>query len=233
MSRSSARRSAVAIAKIVAVAVLVCHVTLTAAYCLPYNPMSATLSPILQPTIGRFFMQNWRLFAPDPVSSNYDVLVHCLDGDQAARALRGELPTGDWQNLSQPMWTAFHRNRFGAYDRLSRPLNNAVRQYLFGPADLSTMWKSCTRGADVDCELSKQAYELAQKDAAPMLQRVGSSYCRARTDADSFTAVALRVRETKPTPWSQRYESRPRTVEEYAVGVFPIDPHQIPGEVYR
>ncbi len=227
------RRLVIPTIKAASVACLVCHVALTTAFCLPFSPITIALQPILAPTIGRFFPQNWRLFAPEPVSNSYHLLVRCLDVPGAVRARAGSLPDGGWHDISEPMWDAFHRNRFGAYDRLSRPINNAIHQYLFGPPDVSILAKSCGKGSDLDCDMVTKAVEDARTHAAPILQRAATAFCYEQAGRVAFIAVGLRVLEQKAIPWSQRDSSIERSSREYDLGVFPLDPRQVTGGIYR
>lgn len=69
------------------------HFGLTAAYNVPLNPLKIQLQQLLQATVGTFFPQNWNLFAPNPVDSDYALLARPLTpGEQETFLRTGSLP---------------------------------------------------------------------------------------------------------------------------------------------
>ncbi len=202
---------------------LVTHFALTAAYVMPLNPLKVALRPLLQATIGTFFQQNWSLFAPNPVSSNKSLLARCLAGREAEDLATAGLPADGWYDLSGPLWARFQRNRFSAYDRLSRPQSNAIRQYQSGSVRLLPWWQACEKGDSDSCAFLNEQLQLGRSRARRLLARIGSAFCKDVAESgDRFTHVALRIRETNSVPWSERYTGEPEKVD-IEVGVFPVD----------
>ena len=202
---------------------LAAHFALTFLYVMPVNPVSLETQSVVDATIGRFFSQNWRLFAPNPLSSDQIVLARCLDDNEAKAALAGKLPTDGWFDLSTPVWDRFHAHRFSAYDRLSRPATNAARQFITGGTYLAPWFESCQHGNQEACDVVKKQVELSRGPAALVLQRVGSSFCREAQPGQSTTYVAMRLRQEAATPWSKRNDpSLKPAVSDDELGVYPI-----------
>jgi hypothetical protein len=63
------------VVRVAALIWLVTHFALTVTYVMPVNPIKLGLQPFLNATIGTYFPQNWSLFAPDPLTSDYAFLA--------------------------------------------------------------------------------------------------------------------------------------------------------------
>lgn len=213
--------------------VLAVHVGLTAAYNMPFNPLKIQLQPVLARTVGTFFPQNWNLFAPSPVNSDYALLARPLTSLEYETFVRtGSLPSIDWFDLSTPLWSSFQENRLSAYDRIARPQTNALRVYLIGSFDLVPFHDACVKGDESACVFVAEQTAALREFRSVFLARVASSFCNARgpSCADA-TYVALRGRITRAVPWSQRYTGAP-TVVDAEVGVFEIDRRVVPFGVF-
>lgn len=130
MYRKAIRIWVVNALRVMTVLWLVAHFTLTAIYVLPTNPAQDTLKPLLDAMIGKYFNQGWALFAPNPISANYELFVRPLSNSEFRIAQTKGLPNDGWYDLSSPMWTKFQSNRFSAYNLIFRPSSEALLNYL-------------------------------------------------------------------------------------------------------
>lgn len=204
---------------------LVAHFTLTLLYVMPANPMRMNLEGLLNLTIGTFFGQNWNLFAPDPLATDYALLVRCVDGGERGALTEENLPSEGWHDLSSPMWKRFRVNRFSAYDRLSRTQLQAIRQFVSGGPGTSDWRRACQRGDEGACEVLERLMELARADAELYLRRIGSAFCFATArQPREISHVGLRIRQREPVPWSKRHEIEELEAEDFSVGVYEVDP---------
>lgn len=206
-------------------------------YNMPYNPLSASLKPLTRATIGTYASQNWRLFAPNPTTSDVALVVGCVDAQTTEElSLKAELGEpvayeGPWSDITLPLWKHHQHNRFSAYDRLSRPATNAARDYLQPPADLIPFGKSCEKGDERSCRHFERGIELSRLAAAGRLRRIASAYCR--SVEPEAAAVAIRIRQTSAIPWSERNDpDAEREIQDGDVGVFPIDSTVMPAPMY-
>src|SRR5690349_5379464 len=72
------------------------HFSLTLVYVLPFNPVKDTLQPLLDETIGTYFPQNWNLFAPDPISSDFSLVIRPLSKSEYKIVQAKGLPSDGW-----------------------------------------------------------------------------------------------------------------------------------------
>jgi hypothetical protein len=204
---------------------LVGHFALTAAYVAPLNPVTLALQPLLQATIGTYFEQNWGMFAPNPRSGEAVLLARPLRQDEVAALLERGLPSDGWYDLSTPLWDAFHQNPFTAYDRLTRPQSRAMLAYLNGGPELALWREACQRGDTAACGYYEQRLAQARGQAATLLEKVGAAFLRdIGPVGPAVTHIALRARELRAVPWSERY-SAARETQDIELGVYPVDPH--------
>lgn len=201
---------------------LTCHFVLTIIYVFPLNPVKMATQPILDATIGQFFAQNWSLFAPNPVTTTQSLLARCLTEDETPRGPSDPLPTDQWRDISSPLFNAAQVHRLSAYERVVRPQQNALRQYLTGGWDLQVYQDSCKKGEKRACEFFEAILKVRRVEASSTLQKIGSAFCRESLPRQQPYGVALRLRERSSVPWSERDRSI-ATTKDYDLGVFPID----------
>jgi len=219
--RSSTKSRLGNVVRVAALSWLVVHFALTIAYVMPFNPAQAEVQPLLSATIGSFFSQNWRLFAPDPVSGDMALLARCMTPTEMGSASPGKLPSEGWHDLSTPLWLRFQQHRFSAYDRLARPNTNTVRALLFGVPELA---QACKKGSKEACTAYDENLASVRTATLPRLAKIGSAFCKdLDPGASRFSHVALRLRETDGLPWSRRYEGRP-AARDVELGIASIDP---------
>lgn len=200
------------------------HFALTLLWVMPVNPVKLATLPLLNAYIGTYFPQNWSLFAPNPLDSDHALLARCIHEDEHDLIARSGLPSDNWHDLSTPFWARFQENRFSAYDRLVRPQSSAIRTYANGSIPLVDWWTACDKGLEEACDVYDERLERARDEAGKLFTKVGSAFCAdTATGGSPVTHVALRLRQSFAVPWSRRYEDESR-VEDYELGVYPIDP---------
>jgi hypothetical protein len=200
----------------------VVHFALTLVYVSPLNPLKMLLRPLVYTTIGVYFPQNWNFFAPSPLSVNYTLLVRPLQAQDLASASGGRLPADGWYDITAPLWSAFQKNRFSAYDRLARAQSAGIRTYLGSSPELDSWVDACKNGDGDACTFTQRQSQISRAGAASLLSKVASAFCNERFLNQNVTSVALRIRRETPPSWSQRYTGKP-IAEDINVGIFPID----------
>lgn len=199
-----------------ALAAVALHLGLTALYVTPDNPVRAQAGPLLGATIGRFFSQDWRLFAPTPADTHTAVLVAC----EAAALQSAGSPPAVWADLTTPLVRAHQRSRLSAYERLNRAQQTAARIAASLPTDLIPWRKACEHGDEVSCEWVNAETRRHQEAARQYLARTAASYCRAV--APDASTVAVRLRRFGPVAWSKRGTGPRPEPTDHDLGVFPI-----------
>ncbi|PEQ01700.1 DUF5819 family protein [Bacillus toyonensis] len=82
------------------------HFTFTLLYNFPLNPISNKYNDSIQHYMNPLFKQNWKLFAPNPVSTNNILYIRGEYTDK-----NEELKKTEWVDASTPFNTIIHNNR--------------------------------------------------------------------------------------------------------------------------
>ena len=87
--------------------ILLFHYSILFVYCMPTNPIQYTFQPQINTYTDTFFSQDWRLFAPNPATTN------TILSARATSAPEGQ--TGqytEWVDLMTPLISVVQANRF-------------------------------------------------------------------------------------------------------------------------
>lgn len=212
---------------------LVTHFALTVIYVMPLNPMNATMQPLLDATIGTYYSQNWRLFSPEPLARNYSLLIRPLSFEQVTAASKNGLPSDGWFNVTTPFWERFQRNRFSAYDRLTRPQVNAMINWLTGGSDLEEWQQSCQMGEKDACAYFEEQLRSVRVQEGAVLLKAASVFCKDVAEpCRGATHVALRAHEELGVAWSSRHSATRSVTHDVDLGVYAIDVNVASAGIY-
>lgn len=183
--------------RILTVLWLVVQFTLTLIYVLPTTPIQSTLEPFLDATIGKYFYQGWDFFAPDPIDTDYALLVRPLTNKEVKIALQKKgLPNDGWYDLSSPVWTKLQSNHFAAYVRFADGITNPTSSY------------------DGDDNSDKGSLKLLIKFASAFCKDIGKS---------NANYVALVIRERQSVSWPDGEAPKPPVIKTRLLGTYQID----------
>lgn len=176
-------------------AVLSVHFAITLVYLMPLNPITLHIAPLVERYMAPWFVQNWRLFAPNPINETRMLLVACrvqqADGTTVETA---------WVDVSTPLWDAQARQRFSVAAWLDRSQAHAVELYFDRNEVLIALERQRTpedsavnRLADTIRTAEGARHTLATR----VLARLGSVYCdrwygTGRTVATRVSLAVLR-----------------------------------------
>lgn len=211
----------VKIVKGLTLAWFVVHFLLTVLYVSPLNPLKLGLYPLLEATIGTYFIQNWNLFAPNPVQDDMILLVQPRNMEDSV------LMTNEWYNLSSPFWAHFQKNRFSAYDRLARSQSSAIRNTLTGDINLIPIYDACQNGDSTSCQVYDSLLAERREIEVDRLVKIASAFCNDIEALDEYSYVAIRIRVKSFPAWSERYEDEV-AINDYDIGTYPIDKSIVP-----
>lgn len=191
-----------------ALGVLAVHFVLTLIYVSPPNPIK-TLTNLPQKYVGRFFYQDWGLFAPNPISMDIRVLVSCLaDGYDPTPPLdinRGFL----------------ERRYLNGYDRVNRVAANYAYSRITLYRSQMPYTKLCTQTPDhPDCNVFRFTDEERKNAAEEGLRRVASAFCADISKAKSikYEKAHLWIILSEVPRWSKRHtEGRKESVLDLGV----------------
>ncbi len=206
------------VGKTLLLAAFAVHFFFTALYVAPANPLHAELWYVLNKVYVRFFPQNWNLFAPVPIMSDYSLLARCESDETGEHSAK---PT-EWTDLTGPL-TAHHQvHRLSAYDRLARIQMTTMRRFIAGGGpELEYMNAACTSKEGASCQQLLRHRELVRAEASKKLARIASAVCLANPATAGASNVRLRVRARAAVPWIDRETALPASID-VDVGHLPV-----------
>lgn len=104
--RPTARRSALTATAAVLVALMGFHFAMTALHAGPTSVLSVRAASLTAEYISPFFVQNWHLFAPNPINVDRGLLVRARVRDEA-----GTVTTTPYYDMTTPAMHHVHTNR--------------------------------------------------------------------------------------------------------------------------
>ncbi|MDR7417632.1 MAG: DUF5819 family protein [Armatimonadota bacterium] len=165
-------------------------------YLTPPNPLKAAWLPLIVGLAHPLFAQNWHLFAPDPIRTNYVLLARC-------RTRAGITP---WVDVTQSMLGRHHRARTSPMSRLLRVHLNAMRLAIGVSHD---EWRQYACKRDIRsaaCRGKTETGSRRREIGTYLLQRTASTVCDQRVGLGTAEAVQTRILVHTPPPWSRRSE---------------------------
>ncbi|WP_121641151.1 DUF5819 family protein [Virgibacillus sp. Bac330] len=189
------------------------HFMFTAIYLAPFNPVKAKYGFIVNAYMEPLFSQNWKLFAPNPASSNNQFLVR-------AQFSNGE--TTEWTNLTSFMIEKNYKNRFTPYNRLVRIQRGAFMS-LYQKDDVTRKLSQEVEERDLNKEeydyiLDNEMTKEQEENGINILNRYAQSYVSSLYPEKDITRTQIVIRETKATPFSEQdnpnFENE-RTIHEF------------------
>lgn len=201
----------------------------------PQNPVKEIWWDTLQSIIGKRFAQNWSLFAPNPISSDYIMLVKPVDKQNLKNFVfeKSQYEKG-WIDISSPLWEAFHRDRFSSYDRISRAISGPLRTYLHGPSDLLTYYTKQTGNDKEATRIIRNRISESRINSQKSMQKIGSiALTNIYGDGEiGFTHFAVAIRSSLPNKWESRFKES-KQYQDTFVGIFLIDKFAATTDIYR
>lgn len=170
------------------------YVINTLLYLTPPNPIKARFFPTIVRLIHPLFVQNWHLFAPDPVRVNQVLTVRC----------RLEHGVTAWHDVTQPMLERHHRDRTSPMSRLLRIHQNAIRYYTGWMPD---EWRAlvCKRDPRASvCRRDHPDFARQREVGFYLLRRVAAAACDQVAGPGRTRAVQIGLLTHYPPPWSGR-----------------------------
>ncbi|SDC07701.1 DUF5819 family protein [Shouchella lonarensis] len=168
----------------------------------PLNPVKAKYSQHVFQYMDPLFMQNWRLFAPNPATNNNDFYVRAKlkDGD--------EVQVTDWIDLTSHMIERNQANRFTPYNRIVRIQRGAVT--MMGEDDdlLVTLHRKSDQNEEAkqtlnDLENEERMTER-QAFADKLLTRYAQAYLRSLYPEKELVETQIMLLDTKAVPFSKK-----------------------------
>ena len=179
---------------VMAVAFLV-YVGSAVLYLAPPNPLSLQSLPAIRAILHPFFSQNWHLFAPNPIRSNFVLTVRCRVNGQ----------TSPWHDPFTPLQAQHHRHRFSPMGKVTRvPFNSMLIFLRRSPDEWRPLLCRHVRDHPV-CRGEDPASKKQRERGLFLLQRISSAACDELVGPRRSSHVQARILIHEPPPWSQRH----------------------------
>lgn len=189
---------------LVLAATLVVHFVATAISVFPPNPASAALTPAVHGYLSPYFVQSWRLFAPDPGGPSFVLLVQCRDTDGI---------TSPWIDVTTPLYDSTRANRLHPAQALHR-MNKGAIGYMFGIRDAFAEHLEAKLAADPDNDALREVVDtVTQRESASPeerarpLMRLASAYCGGIIGPHVIDGVRVRIDVFDIPPFSRRHDA--------------------------
>ncbi|ARW08906.1 DUF5819 family protein [Bacillus atrophaeus] len=177
--------------------VLIFHFMIVILNVMPMNPISNKYKKEISEYMEPLFVQNWHLFAPDPVSHNESIQVKV--------GFEGESKS-DWIDITTPMIEEMHKNYFSPLNRMAR-ISTGIISELTSEDELVIDYRKKLEESEREEEkikkLDKQRDEKFQQNEA-ILYRFGSSYAKYLFPDKRIVNIELRILRQENTPFSKR-----------------------------
>ncbi len=197
------------------------HFTLTSLFLTPPNPIKQ-LTNAHHTYIGTF-NQDWRLFAPEPLTSDLGLVVQC----------EGEHLKTEKVDILSGLWVAKKANPFSAYERIGRmgidPSLVFLNTTVFNQSEISRAEAKSMCIYDPSnrsCTHKRSSKGLADRMKLQTI-RFASLFCADASKAlgEQFSHLRIWLRLEKIPTWAEQQKGKTkRTVLVYKVGFFPTDP---------
>ncbi|NJK43473.1 MAG: hypothetical protein HC933_03690 [Pleurocapsa sp. SU_196_0] len=196
---------------VAALVLLGTHLALSALYTSPENPIK-TQTTLDQLWVGSLFYQKWTFFAPNPPTSNNELVIECHSQTHSSGPLE----------VLKDMYKAHQRNRFTPMERLARvPEGYAFRVLSVAPGDEPYI-KICQQNPQnpVCAGVRQRRLEL-MKESLKRITPVAGYFCAdisAQRNLPAFNRATLWIETTAVPRWSQRYASQAQKKQRILLG---------------
>jgi len=176
-------------------AAMLVYVGNTTLYLAPPNPVTAQLLPVIRAIQNPLFAQNWHLFAPDPVKSDFVLTVRCRTKDEFSA----------WQDITAPLLARHQSARTSPMARVLRVQQNAVRVWMGRTGDEDWRRAVCrVQPGNPLCRGEDPIARRMQETGLYVLARVASAACDHLIGRGRASRVQLALLIHTPPPFSRR-----------------------------
>ncbi|BFT75470.1 DUF5819 family protein [Paenibacillus sp. P36] len=180
------------------------HFSMILLHVCPVNPISTRYKIVTDSYTQLFFAQNWHLFAPDPISTNYYVY---MDVRYYGESLKKDEKEINWIDITTPMIDVNNKSFFTPYNRLLRINNGLVSQLQLNLVSDLTMKVVKKNLAENTEEKVNQSLMESHENAKDGLYRYAYSYAKTLFPNQKIEAIKLLVCIKETIPFSKRNDT--------------------------
>ncbi|MNW31643.1 hypothetical protein D3C74_85700 [compost metagenome] len=183
---------------------LLMHFFLVFLHAGPINPISVALKSVTDNYVGRFFQQNWHLFAPQPMTQNLKLYVRVKYTDIGSK----EINVSEWYDVTEPMIRTNEETLFSPYNRIIRIGSGYIHQLYIGGKDELT-YKLIEKNSDKE-DAQNKIYSSLEEDSEHIeniLYRYASAFAKKEFSEAEIREVQFMTSIADAVPYSKRNDS--------------------------
>lgn len=170
----------------------------------PLNPVAVSFKSATDGYVGRFFQQNWHLFAPEPMTQNLKLYVRVKYKERDSP----KTVMSNWYDVTGPMIKTNKATLFSPYNRMLRIGSGYIHQlYIGGKDDLT--YKLMDKISEEE-KASKEINVSLEKDSKQVEQiiyRYASAFAKREFSGVELTEVQFMTSVSDAIPYSKRGDS--------------------------
>ncbi len=182
------------------------HFSLTFLFNMPLNPLHMTLAPLFASQFVPFFQQNWKFFAPDPINTNWVLMVKCKvhkTGEDMAEET-------EWFDVSESYLRHHQQYRGISHrSRVVKMITNSIQGYLVGDINIAMIRKRVCqdekKAEEPFCKGEDEFTKRRRSQAKILLARIASSACDWIVGPAKSDEVRVRIAVHRFPRFSERH----------------------------
>jgi len=172
------------------------HFSVIALHAGPLNPVKTNSINFVERYTYPLLVQNWQLFAPDPINVTSHVLVQYKTKDGT---------TSEWHNISTPLTEANKNNPVSGYNKASR-IPTGIYHDLFYQGELVEEYRKAVDVDKFNEDINMDQIQESKEKHVDILYRFAFSSVPLITN-DEVDEVNVRIVNWHPVPFSERFNS--------------------------
>lgn len=192
----------------------VVHFSIIALHAGPINPISAKLQPFLNTYVIPFFYQNWHLFAPDPITTNFRLFAQV----RYIEAGEDEPVESPWIDVMTPLLEKNEETLFSPHNRMVRLGLGYVHALQLGGYDELTykILKKASEKEELDAHIEESLLQQAEFHE-DNLYRYVSAFVKSAFPDKEIVEIRIMTGRQEAVPYSKRNDANYEVEEHYSI----------------
>jgi hypothetical protein len=190
------------------------HFSIIVLHAGPINPISAKLQPFINVYVKPFFYQNWHLFAPDPITTNFRLYVQ-VRYTEMGMTKPVESP---WIDVMTPLLEKNEKTIFSPHNRMIRLGLGYVHALQLGGFDELTykVLNKATKKEQLNTHIEESLQQQAEFQA-DNLYRYVSAFAKAAYPDKKILEIRIMTGRQEAVPYSKRNDDSYKVEEHYTI----------------
>ncbi|WP_143006927.1 DUF5819 family protein [Paenibacillus tianmuensis] len=213
MKTGKLQRGALLFLPFLLVGFMVFHFSIIFMHVLPFNPMTSKFNGLVRWYTSTVFYQNWHLFAPDPISTNYTIYMQAK-----LQNANHEQVESEWIDLTTPMITSNWEQYISPVNRLMRFGTDSFMQTVHQDELAEKLEVKKQKFNKQDLTTSKENQKILEdfrSQGIDLMYRMGYSNVPKYFPNQQVDSIRMRVTFAKVKPFSERNNPDYKTVPQY------------------